>query len=163
MSRFALGQVTAKSPESAVVQAHGLLFGTQVLTADGALPVEYLIPGDRIITRTGMKTLQSIDSHIQPHARVVRMMKGGLGGGRPEVALVVTPDQPILLRDWRAKAITGQTEAMIPADRLADGVTVRLGVETQARMFRLHFAEDTVIYAGGLELACAPLPAPVTA
>ncbi|WP_460273319.1 hypothetical protein [Celeribacter sp. ULVN23_4] len=40
----------------------GLLLGTKVMTADGALPVEYLEPGDRVITRAGMRTLLDIDT-----------------------------------------------------------------------------------------------------
>ncbi|RPE71248.1 hypothetical protein EDD53_0363 [Pacificibacter maritimus] len=41
---------------------NGIALGTLVLTADGALPVEYLEQGDRIITRSGMRTLRNIDT-----------------------------------------------------------------------------------------------------
>ncbi len=34
--------------------------GTIIYTLDGALPVEYLAPGDRIITRAGMRVLRGI-------------------------------------------------------------------------------------------------------
>ncbi|MEM5467969.1 hypothetical protein [Celeribacter marinus] len=44
----------------------GLPMGTKIMTADGALPVEYLEPGDRIITRSGMKVLRGIDTPA-PH------------------------------------------------------------------------------------------------
>lgn len=44
----------------------GLPTGTVVLTADGALPVEYLSPGDRIVTRAGMRVLRDIDTPA-PH------------------------------------------------------------------------------------------------
>jgi|GEM_PF-3373944 hypothetical protein len=40
----------------------GLLLGTEVITADGILPVEYLEPGDRVVTRSGMRTLLGIDT-----------------------------------------------------------------------------------------------------
>ena len=39
----------------------GLPLGTIVLTLDGALPVEFLTPGDRIVTRAGMRVLRGID------------------------------------------------------------------------------------------------------
>ncbi|SDE83994.1 hypothetical protein SAMN04488117_101426 [Celeribacter baekdonensis] len=42
--------------------ANGLPMGTEVMTADGILPVEYLEPGDRIITRAGMRRLRDIDT-----------------------------------------------------------------------------------------------------
>ena len=44
----------------------GLPKGTTIMTSDGALPVEYLEPGDRIITRSGMKVLRNIDTPA-PH------------------------------------------------------------------------------------------------
>ncbi|MBW6417735.1 Hint domain-containing protein [Celeribacter sp. PS-C1] len=40
----------------------GLPLGTKVMTADGILPVEYLEPGDRVITRAGMRRLLGIDT-----------------------------------------------------------------------------------------------------
>lgn len=38
----------------------GFAKGTAILTAEGALPVEYLEPGDRIVTRSGMQPLKNI-------------------------------------------------------------------------------------------------------
>ncbi len=38
----------------------GLAPGTIIYTLDGALPVEFLSPGDRIITRAGMRPLRGI-------------------------------------------------------------------------------------------------------
>ncbi|SFI64545.1 hypothetical protein [Celeribacter neptunius] len=49
----------------------GLPLGTQVMTADGILPVEYLEPGDRVITRAGMRTLRNIDSTAPKHFKLV--------------------------------------------------------------------------------------------
>jgi len=46
--------------------SEGLPLGTEVMTADGALPVEYLEPGDRVVTRTGMRRLKTIDTPA-PH------------------------------------------------------------------------------------------------
>ncbi|MBU2868442.1 Hint domain-containing protein [Pacificibacter marinus] len=40
----------------------GIALGTHVLTADGTLPVEYLEAGDRIVTRSGLRTLRGIDT-----------------------------------------------------------------------------------------------------
>jgi hypothetical protein len=40
----------------------GLPVGTVVLTLDGALPVEFLNEGDRIVTRAGMRLLRRIDT-----------------------------------------------------------------------------------------------------
>ena len=41
-------------------RATGLAPGTIIFTLEGALPVEYLSPGDRIITRAGMRVLRDL-------------------------------------------------------------------------------------------------------
>ena len=41
----------------------GIAPGTIIHTLDGSLPVEYLSPGDRIITRAGMRVLRAITRH----------------------------------------------------------------------------------------------------
>lgn len=63
--------MTGKSFPRAVTRAKfddsgALDQGTEVLTLDGSLPVEYLSPGDRIITRNGMRVLRGIDTPA-PH------------------------------------------------------------------------------------------------
>ena len=128
--------------------------GTPVLTLDGALPVEYLTVGDRVLTRAGVRRLHGITITLRQNARLMRIAQDTLGVDRPEADLIVTPDQPILIRDWRAKALYGTKTAMVPAARLADGEYIRSDVLAEVRLYSLHFAEDAVIYAGGLELAC---------
>ena len=145
-----------QTDQAAAVLTHGMAMGTLVMTLDGDLPVEYLTPGDRVLTRSGVRRLRSIEmTHIQ-NARVVRISESTLGVDVPMAALVVTADQPILIRDWRAKALYGVAEAMIPARRLVDGEYIRAEVVADLRLFTLHFEAAVVIYAGGLELSCAP-------
>lgn len=40
----------------------GLPLGTVIATAEGLFPVEYLEPGDRVLTRAGMRELKAIDT-----------------------------------------------------------------------------------------------------
>ena len=54
----------------------------------------------------------------------------------------------------RAKAIFGQPVAVVPAARLADGQFVLSETIPEAVLFTLRFAEDEVIWAEGLEIAC---------
>ena len=136
---------------------HGLALATPVLSLDGLMPVEYLTVGERIITRLGALRLRAIETQVVQNARVVRIAQGVLGVDRPEADMMVTPDQPILIRDWRAKALTGQAVALIPAQRLVDGSYICAEVLAEVRLFTLRFDEDAVIYAGGLELACTGL------
>lgn len=132
----------------------GMLAGTMVRTLDGILPVEYLTPGDRIVTRNGARRLTSVSVQARKMVDLVRIRASTLGHDRPEQDLLVSPGQPLLIRDWRAKAIFGVAVAAIPASRLADGEFVCLETHRQVRLFTLRFDDDEVIYAEGLELAC---------
>jgi hypothetical protein len=132
----------------------GMLAGTTVRTLEGVLPVEYLTPGDRIVTRNGARRLTSVSVQVRKMVDLVRIRASTLGHDRPEQDLLVAPGQPLLIRDWRARAIFGQPVAVIPAARLADGEFISLETHRLVRLFTLRFDEDEVIYAEGLELAC---------
>jgi hypothetical protein len=134
---------------------HAVILGTPILTLDGALPVEFLTPGDRILTRAGSRKLRCVEVTVVRHARVIRIAHDTLGVDRPDCDVVVTPDQPILIRDWRAKALCGTPTALVAAARLVDGDYIRAETLPEARFYTLRFDEDAVIYAGGLELSCA--------
>ena len=131
----------------------GIIAGATVLTLDGDLPVQFLAPGDRVITRSGARTLRAIEVAILTDAPMIRISASALGHDRPVDDMFVAPDQPILIRDWRAKALYGAQTAMVPASQLADGDYIRAELVTEARLFTLYFDADVVIYAGGLELA----------
>lgn len=140
---------------------NGLLMGTSVVTLDGDLPVEFLEIGDRILTRDGAKTLVSIEIAVLTNARMVRIEASTLDRERPEEDVLVPATQKILVRDWRAMAFAGTPQALIPASRLSDGEFIRGEILEAARIYALGFDEDVVIYAGGLELECAAVTAPV--
>lgn len=146
--------VETDSPAAEVTSVSGLTVGTTVLTLDGELPVQFLAPGDRIITRSGAKVLKSVDVSVLRDADMIRVSASALGHDRPEADCFIAPGQKIMLRDWRAKALYGQDVAMIEAQRLCDGDYIRPETVTEIRVFTLKFDRDEVIYAGGLELAC---------
>lgn len=149
-------KVTAAKPRAGL--DHGLAIGTPVLSLDGMMPVEYLHPGDRVVTRSGARKLVAIEMTLMQNARVVRIAQGVLGKNRPAADMIVTPDQPILIRDWRAKALTGAEVALIAAAYLVDGEYIRTEVLPELRLYTLRFEEDVVIYAGDLELFCSSTP-----
>ena len=132
----------------------GVLMGTRIATLDGLLPVEFLAPGDRIITRSGSVRLVSLSSLLRKDVEVVIISASAIGHDRPEVDLFVAPEQRLMIRDWRAKVLFGTATAAIPARQLVDGDFVRLATLPQARLFTLRFDAQHVIYAEGLELAC---------
>lgn len=131
----------------------GMAQGTTVLTADGLLPVEYLSPGDRIITRDGVRVLVDVDVHVLV-GDVVRVCASSQGHARPDDDVILGQEQTMLIRDWRAKALYGAAQAMVPVERMVDGELVRREKASGLRMYTLGFASAVVLYAGGLELAC---------
>jgi hypothetical protein len=134
----------------------GLLQGTPVLTMQGAVPVEDLAVGDRVVTRAGMLCLRSVEAHSVTRARMVRIVDSALGKDRPEADIVMAEGQPILVRDWRARALADSDRAMIPAGRMIDGEYIRAEAQRDAVFYALHFDVPAVVYACGLELACEP-------
>ncbi len=135
----------------------GIAAGSMVLTLRGAVAVEDLQIGERIITRNGARSLRALECEAVTDLAVVRIAPGALGHDRPEVELTVPAGQQVFLRDWRAQAIYGTREAMIPAARLVDGEFLRAEQAGELRLFRLAFDRPEIIYADGVELACAPL------
>ena len=132
----------------------GILAGSLVRTLDGILPVEFLEPGDRVITRSGACRVGSISVSRRRMLPMIRITASTQGHDRPEHDLLVAPGQPVVIRDWRAKAIFGQPVAIVPAERLMDGRFVLAETLPDAVLFTLRFAEDEVIWAEGLEIAC---------
>ena len=140
--------------EAASTGVQGMLAGTVVMTLEGALPVDYLSPGDRLLTRSGMRRLSRIEISVVRNARLVKITHDSLGVGKPQDDVTVSAAMGILVRDWRAKALFGAAQAVIPAARLADGEYIKAEIVAEARLYTLVFDEPAVIYASGLELAC---------
>ncbi|OWU82917.1 hypothetical protein ATO6_21715 [Oceanicola sp. 22II-s10i] len=131
---------------------HGVMAGTKILTLDGELAVEFLTPGDRVITRdSGFAVLKNIRVR-KVRASAVAVTGGSLGHNRPDSDIVLPADQKVLVRDWRAEALFGAKQALVPVSRLADGQFVRDLGEVEMTLFELEFDAGHVIYAGGMEL-----------
>lgn len=132
----------------------GIAAGAQILTLRGTVAVETIVPGDRLITRNGARTVIAVEVATLASAQVVLISQDVMGNARPEADLTVAPGQPILIRDWRAKAMTGVDQAVMAAERLADGDYIRVQQVTDLHMHTVRFADDQVIYVAGLELVC---------
>ncbi|MEL6689225.1 MAG: Hint domain-containing protein [Pseudomonadota bacterium] len=130
----------------------GFASGTEIVTADGLLPVEHLSKGDRVITRDGgMKAVTWVDAtYVTTNAVVIAA--DALGFAKPESRLVLPEGQHLLLRDWRAKALYGANVVGVPAWRLVDGEYIRRVGPRSLRLYRIGFDAQHTVYAGGLEL-----------
>ncbi len=134
---------------SARISRTGIPAGTTVLTLDGMIPVEHLMDGDRVITRdVGAATLAKIA--CTHHARMMYRMERDDGP-----ALFIPEGQRVLIRDWRAPAMFGHAEALVPVEKLVDGELVRrVGLQKQT-LYQLGFNHPHIIYAGGVEIAAS--------
>lgn len=137
----------------------GMAAGTPVMTLRGAVAVQDLLPCDRLVTRSGARVLRAVTC-TQATVALVRFPAGTLGHDRPDAALLLAPGQGVLVRDWRAHALYGQSQAVVPAARLADGQVVRRMPPAPVRLFTLHLDGPQVVQAAGLDLACAPADVP---
>lgn len=131
----------------------GLVSGTLLLTADGEIPVEYLSVGDRIITRnSGLVALGAVES-VRARQEAVKIAAGSLGTTKPTHHVMVPAAQMVLVRDWRAKALRGASQAVMPAGCLIDDEFITsLGMRDMT-LVRLGFDVPYVVYADGLEIS----------
>lgn len=136
----------------------GLCEGTHVMTMEGNLPVEYLVTGDRVITKTGSRVIQHIAVRALSDCPV-QVRRGALGRGRPRQDLYLAPDQHVHLRDWRAKTWCGSDQIAVPVSRLRDGDSIFWGEHPgRLNVYELELDEQDIIYADGMEVMSAALP-----
>lgn len=138
----------------------GITVGTKILTLDGELPVQFLAPGDLIVTRSGAMALLDISAEAHQNVEMVRIRASALGHDRPVGDVFLAAGQRLLLRDWRAQALYARNSAVVEAFRLADGEFISAETVTEVRLFTLRFSRAEVIYAEGLELVCEAPEAP---
>ena len=139
----------------------GLLPGTLVQTTEGEIPVEFLLAGDIVLTRKGPVELRGTSAVMARDVDVVVIRPGApVGGVAAKVAVTLPADQQVLVSDWRATILHGQSEMLTPASSLVDDVLVRRETRARQRLIRLHFDAPQVIRVGGVEVASARTRAP---
>ena len=139
----------------------GLVAGTLVQTDSGDLPVEYLLAGDRVLTRNGAVDLRGTSVLEAVDAEVVVIEPAALPAGAASVPLVLPVSQQVLVRDWRAMILHGQDEMLTPAASLVDDLLVRRETRARLRLIQLHFDAPQVLRAGGMDVASARTRAPL--
>ncbi len=102
--------------------------GTMILTDNGEVPVEELVPTDKVITYSGRQAAVlwrggwqvDLDAQIKPErVRPVRILAGALGDNVPHRDLYVSPDHSLYLDG-----------VLIPAHLLINGATITQPVRT---------------------------------
>lgn len=130
----------------------GLAEGSVILTLHGERAVEALKPGDRIISRNiGTAVLREVRRDTMTIAPVL-IKAGSIGHTRPMQDVILPPDTPVHIRDWRAMALYGHPTANVAARRLVDGEFVIALPAREITVYKLIFDASHVIYATGLEV-----------
>jgi hypothetical protein len=134
--------------------------GTAIRTAGGAVAVEALRPGDRVLTRddgpqevlwTGRSHVSGARLHVSPGLRPVRFRMGALGVGRPDRDLVVSPGHRMLVQGPAARALYGTDEVLMTAADLVDGGAVSVDhVLREVTYVHLLLERHQVVWANGL-------------
>lgn len=134
---------------------------TLIDTEDGAVAVQDIAIGDRVITRDngvqtvrwiGCRRLRKPDLMAHPELRPVRIGAGALGHGRPRRDLLVSPQHRILVSDWRAQLFFGQDEVLVPAKALVDHHAITIERATgPVDYYHILFDTHQVIYTEGAE------------
>lgn len=138
----------------------GLVAGTQILTGEGAVPVEFLQPKARIISRAhGIVLLKDIVATTE-HLHMIQLAPGTLGADEQEHATIMPAAQPVLLRGPRAKAFSEATQTVAPVGCLVNDVDIVDLGQRHVRIFKLVFDRPEVIYADGIEVAIMSEVAP---
>ena len=131
----------------------GIVAGSIIFTAEGEIHVEYLSPGDKVVTRdSGMVTL--LDTFIHRiSAQAVAIKAGSLGHTRPDHNVIIPAEQNILVRDWRAQSMFGKAQTIVQAGDLIDGEFITDLGARDLHLVHLTFDRQHVIYADGLEIS----------
>lgn len=132
--------------------------GTMIATEAGAMPVDWLRAGDRVLTRDmGYQPLLwtgrfevAADAPAED-AGAVAIAADAFGPGLPARAMRLTPSHRILLHDVALELHFGEAEMFAAARHLVDDDRVRLAPGGARQVFHhLLLAEHQVILAEGL-------------
>ena len=106
--------------------------GTLIDTPDGPRPDETLAAGDVVTTLAngsrplrwvGRRWFSALELLASPGLRPVEFAPGVIGNGR---ALLVSPQQRMLIDDWRAAVYFGEDRVLVAAQALVDDHTARV-------------------------------------
>lgn len=118
----------AALPDAPGAFAHGTLIDTP----DGPRPVEALAAGDAVTTPgngsrplrwVGRRRVEVVEMLAHPGLRPVVFGPGTLGNAR---ALSVSPQQRMLIDDWRAAVYFGEDRVLVAAQALVDDQAARV-------------------------------------
>ncbi len=132
--------------------------GTVIATPRGEVPVEDLLPGDRVITRdNGLQEIRWVGRKVvdwkmlaaNPHLRPILIRQGSFGHDLPERDMLVSPNHRMLVANERTALYFDEHEVLVAAKHLVNHRDVKV-VESLGTSY-LHFMFDRheVVLANG--------------
>lgn len=160
-----VAQLTSMAPALPVFEdAFGALgHGAMLQTETGPVPVEDLMPGDRVrladghfdtLLWHGTMVLHPDDPFASPDTNcLIRIMADTLGYHRPSPDLVLGPTARLFHKARGVRALTGSDAAFIPARDFADGANIiTLRPAAPVNVYQLGFARHQRISVNGIEI-----------
>jgi len=124
--------------------------GTMIETPDGEVAIEDLAEGDMVMTRDhGAQPLRWIGSKALPaHGKLAPVMikAGALDNDRD---LKVSQLHRMLVTDWRAELMFGETEVLATAKHLVNGDTIYVAEGGEVEYFHMLFDNHEIVTANG--------------
>ncbi|PWK61122.1 Hint domain-containing protein [Roseicyclus mahoneyensis] len=125
--------------------------GTRIAVPGGEVRVEELRIGDLVETLdhgplplrwVGRRTVPAFGAHAP-----IRFEAGALGDHR---TLFVSPLHCVLIDDWRAEVLFGETEVLCPAHLLVNGDKIRRAPRAEVTYVHLMFDTHEIVHAEGM-------------
>jgi len=119
--------------------AAGFAAGTAILTTEGEVLAEHLIPGDTAILANGATAQIRRITRQRGGTRLVRIQRGALGRGLPTRPLILAPDQPLLLGHVLVRA----------ADLIDNATILPDHASADIELFAIELATQAILLADG--------------
>ncbi|MEM9061765.1 MAG: Hint domain-containing protein [Pseudomonadota bacterium] len=124
--------------------------GTMIMTPNGEVAIEDLSEGDLVMTRDrGAQQVRWIGSQtVAAEGKLAPVMirEGALGNDRD---LLVSPLHRMLIEDWRAELMFGETEVLAAAKHLINGDTIHVQEGGDVEYFHMLFDSHEIVTANG--------------
>jgi len=131
--------------------------GTLITTVATEVAVEDLKIGDVVMTRdNGPQTIswigkRNMSSNTSAHLQPIRIKANALGVGLPKRDLLVSPQHRILLSDWRAELMFGESEVLVAAKHLVNDGDIRVAADLNGfEYFHILFENHQTVFSEGL-------------